>query len=127
MSFRTRMVVAVTVITLVTLGVAFAVISVVVTRSQERHMDAALQRAAHDEAMTIARLDASTLALRRHPDLVVNDAGPLAPYSAIYDRTGAVKVATSGFAAAPPSCARCARRATAASTSGWRASTCAAC
>jgi two-component system heavy metal sensor histidine kinase CusS len=102
MSFRTRMVVAVTVITLVTLGVAFAVISVVVTRSQEHHLDAALQRAAYEEAKTIAGLDATALAIRRHPALVVNDAGPLAPYSAIYDRAGTVKVATSGFAAAPP-------------------------
>ena len=102
MSFRARMVVAVTVITLVTLGAAFAVISVVVTRSQEHHLDAALQRAGHDEAKAIARLDATSLAISQHPALAVNDAGPLTPYSAVYDRVGKVKAATPGFDAGPP-------------------------
>src|SRR6187551_1248557 len=102
MSFRTRMVVAVTVITLVTLGAAFAVIGVVVTRSQEHHLDAALLRAGHEEAKAIARLDASSLAISQHPALAVNDAGPLTPFSAVYDRAGNVKAATPGFDAGPP-------------------------
>jgi len=47
--FRGRLVAGVTVMTMVTLGVGFTVIEVVVTRSQERHFDHALIRAAHDE------------------------------------------------------------------------------
>src|SRR5262245_16535053 len=102
MSFRARMVVAVTVITLVTLGVAFAVISVLVTRSQEHHLDAALIRAAHDEAMSIARLDANALAIGNRPGLAAGDAGPLTPYSAIYDAAGNVRAASPNFTAQPP-------------------------
>lgn len=102
MSFRARMVVAVTVITLVTLGAAFAVIAVVVTRSQERHLDAALQRAAYEEAKTIARLDATALEIGHHPGLDVVDTGLLAAHRAIYDRAGQVKLAGPGFTARPP-------------------------
>lgn len=102
MSFRARMVVAVTVITLVTLGAAFAVISVVVTRSQEKHLDHALLRAAHEQAHEIARHDPPALTLHDHPGLAVNDAGPLAAYGAIYDRAGRVKATTPTFAKQPP-------------------------
>jgi len=49
-SFRARMVAAVTAITAVTLGIAFAVVAVLETRSQEQHLDRALGRAAAEEA-----------------------------------------------------------------------------
>ena len=86
------MVVAVTVITLVTLGAAFAVISVVVTRSQEHHLDAALLRAAHEEAKTIARLDATALAISQppRPGRQRRRAADAAT-APIYDRAGKVK------------------------------------
>jgi two-component system OmpR family sensor kinase len=95
-SFRARMVAAVTAITAMTLGIAFAVISIVETRSQEQHLDRALARAAREEAEAIARNDPAALAIGDRRPLTVNDAGPLAPYAAIVREDGQIRPLTRG-------------------------------
>jgi two-component system OmpR family sensor kinase len=102
MSFRTRMVAAVTAITAVTLGSAFGVVSVLETRSQEQHLDRALTRAAHEEADSVARFDPATLKVGERRPLTVNDAGPLDPYVALFAPDGKARALTPGVAAAAP-------------------------
>ena len=53
--------------TMVTLGVGFTVIEVVVTRSQERHFDHALIRAAHDEVADMAASGRLAISTRPGP------------------------------------------------------------
>jgi two-component system heavy metal sensor histidine kinase CusS len=96
------MVAAVTAITAVTLGIAFAVVAVLETRSQEQHLDRALARAAHEEAESIARFDPATLAIGDRRPLTVNDAGPLEPYVALFAPDGESRSLTPGVAAAQP-------------------------
>src|SRR6187401_232633 len=95
--FRGRLVAGVTVITMVTLGLGFTVIEVVVTRSQERHFDHALVHAAHEEVADIAAT--GRLAISARPGPAPNDVGPLPKYGAIYDAAGALQAATAGFGA----------------------------
>jgi two-component system, OmpR family, sensor kinase len=98
--FRGRLVVGVTVMAMVTLGVAFTIIEVLVTHGQERHFDHALLRAAHDEVAAIAA--SGRLAITTRPGPAPNDVGPWPKYGAIYGPGGEVRMATASFAAAPP-------------------------
>jgi len=98
--FRGRLVAGVTVMTMVTLGVGFTVIEVVVTRSQERHFDHALIRAAHDEVADMAA--SGRLAISTRPGPAPNDVGPLPKHGAIYAPDGEVRAATASFATAAP-------------------------
>src|SRR5262245_46676405 len=98
--FRGRLVAGVTVITMVTLGIGFTIIEVVVTRSQERHFDHALIHAAHGEVAEIAAT--GKLAISARPGPAPNEVGPLPKYGAIYGADGSVQAATPGFGAARP-------------------------
>jgi two-component system heavy metal sensor histidine kinase CusS len=98
--FRGRLVAGVTVLTMVTLGVAFTVIEVVVTRSQERHFDHALVRAAHEEAAGIAA--SGRLAISPRPGPPASEVGPSPKHRAITAASGEIFAATEGFAAAAP-------------------------
>ncbi|MFO0604804.1 MAG: HAMP domain-containing sensor histidine kinase [Polyangiales bacterium] len=102
MSVRTRMLGAVTGLTVLTLGVAFASVSVVVNRGQERRLDRALLRAARAEAREIAALGGDRLAISDLPGPRANDVGPLPKYAAVYGPDGAVRVATDTFRGRPP-------------------------
>jgi two-component system heavy metal sensor histidine kinase CusS len=103
LGFRTRIVVAATALTLLTLSAAFAVISIVVTRGQERHLDEALLHAARDEVADASRLHRDALTLGDRPALDVNEIGTLlTKYAAIYDETGRVRSATPAFGAERP-------------------------
>ncbi|MCU1281253.1 MAG: Osmosensitive channel histidine kinase KdpD, partial [bacterium] len=55
MRFRARLVGAVTGVTMVTLGGAFAAVSWLVNGDQERQLDVALRKEAHEEAAESAR------------------------------------------------------------------------
>ena len=96
--FRGRLVAGVTVITMVTLGIGFTVIEVLVTRSQERHFDHALVHAAHGEVAEMAAT--GRLAISARPGPAPNDVGPLPKYGAIDGPGGEVQAATTGFGAA---------------------------
>jgi len=103
MSVQTRMLGAVTGLTVLTLGVAFASVSVVVNRDQERRLDRALLRAAQAEAREIAALGDDRLAISDLPGPRANDVGPLPKYAAVYGPDGALRVATDTFRGRPPS------------------------
>src|SRR6187551_2782278 len=93
--FRGRLVAGVTVITMVTLGIGFTIVEVLVTRSQERHFDHALVHAAHGEVAEIAAT--GRLAISARPGPAPNDVGPLPKYGAIYGPGGEVQAATTRF------------------------------
>lgn len=102
LGFRTRIVIAVMAVTLITLDAAFAVISVVVTRGRERHLDEALLRAAREEVELAARRPRERLEMGDRPALDVNEIGALAKYAAIYDESGRVRGVTPAFGDGPP-------------------------
>jgi two-component system heavy metal sensor histidine kinase CusS len=98
--FRGRLVAGVTVMTMVTLGVGFTVIEVVVTRSQERHFDHALGRLAQEEAAEIAA--SGRLAISPRPKATPSEVGPSPKHRALTAVSGEILAATAGFAAAAP-------------------------
>ena len=102
MSFRGRLVAAVSLVTAVTLGGAFAVVSTLVNRDQQQQLDQALHREALEEAREVAALGGHQLAISDRPGPAANDVGPLTKYGAIYDSGGSVQAATPTFAGQPP-------------------------
>lgn len=102
MSFRGRLVAAVSLVTAITLGGAFGVVSTLVNRDQQQQLDQALRREAVEEAREVAMLGGQQLAISKRPGPAANDVGPLPKYGAIYGSDGAVLAATPTFAGAPP-------------------------
>jgi two-component system, OmpR family, sensor kinase len=102
MSFRARMILAVTLMTLVTMGVAFAVISVTVNRSQERHFDQALLDEARTEAAGLARHGKDWLGLSARLGPTPNHVAPLTLYGALYTSDGHLLQVTPSFGGVPP-------------------------
>lgn len=102
MSFRGRLVAAVSFVTAVTLGGAFAVVSTLVNRDQQQQLDQALRREALEEAREVAALGGHQLAISGRPGPAANDVGPLTKYGAIYDSDGTVQAATPTFSGQPP-------------------------
>lgn len=102
MSFRRQLVGAATALTVVTLGVAFFAVYVVVNRSQEQQLDAALLAEAREEAQEAASLGGDELAISDRPGPAANDVGPLTKYAAIYAESGAVLASTPTFRGEPP-------------------------
>lgn len=103
MSFAPRMIVAVTLTTVVTLGFVFGVIWVTVNRSQERHYDLALLEEARIEAADLARRNSDAFPELQRPGPAPNLAGPLPLYGALYQVDGALLASTAPFATrAPP-------------------------
>jgi two-component system OmpR family sensor kinase len=102
MSFRRRFVVAVSAMTMVTLGGAFAAVSMAVNRAQERQLDDALRAEAKEEAREASALGGHELAISDRPGPAANDVGPLTKYGAIYAVDGRVLAATPTFHGSPP-------------------------
>jgi two-component system OmpR family sensor kinase len=100
--FRTRLIVAITATTIVTLGGAFAAVSAAVNRTQERQLDKALLAEATEEAFEASQLGGTQLAISDRPGPYANDVGPLTKYGAIYSGHGEVLAATPTFG--PSSC-----------------------
>jgi two-component system heavy metal sensor histidine kinase CusS len=85
MRFRSRLVGAVTGVTVVTLGGAFAVVGHLVNRDQQRQLDAALLAEAHQEALEAAQAGGGAqLQIKDGPGPMANDIGPLTKYGAIF-------------------------------------------
>lgn len=84
MSLRVRYVVAISAITLVTLGAASIAVILAVNASQERQLDLALVREAREEAAEADKLGGDELAISPRPGPFANDVGPLTKYAAIY-------------------------------------------
>ncbi len=102
MSLHARYVVAITAITLVTLGGAFAAVAVSVNTSQERQLDLALAHEAREEAAEAAILGGDELAISDRPGPAANDVGPLTKYAALYGPDGAILAQTTTWRGAPP-------------------------
>ncbi len=105
MSLRARHVLATSAITLFTLGAAFAAVSVSMSASQERQLDRALLREAHEEAAEAAALGGDELAISARPGPAANDVGPLTKFAALYTDTGAVLARTPSWSDGPPALA----------------------
>jgi two-component system heavy metal sensor histidine kinase CusS len=102
MSLRARYVVAISAITLVTLGGAFVAVSSSVNDSQQRQLDLALAREAREEAVEAARLGGDELAISDRPGPAANDVGPLTKYGVIYGPAGEVLAQTPSWRGSPP-------------------------
>lgn len=102
MSLRARYVVAISAITLVTLGGAFVAVSSSVNDSQQRQLDLALAVEAREEAGEAARLGGDELAISDRPGPAANDVGPLTKYGAIYGPAGEVLAQTPSWRGSPP-------------------------
>lgn len=102
MSLRVRYTAAISAITLVTLGGAFAAVSQAVNASQERQLDLALVHEAREEAAEADALGGDELAISGRPGPAANDVGPLTKYAIIYDRAGAVIDQTPSWRRHPP-------------------------
>jgi len=96
-TFRTRLVAAVSAMTFATLGVAFVAVSVAVNHAQERRLDEALLVEAEQDAVRAHAHEGEKLVIRDMPMPAANDVGPLTKYGAIYDRDGVVRARTSSF------------------------------
>jgi two-component system heavy metal sensor histidine kinase CusS len=103
LTFRSRLVAAVSAMTFVTLGVAFVAVSVAVNHAQERRLDEALLEEAEKDAQQTSAREGEPLVIRDMPMPAANDVGPLTKYGAIYDRDGAVRAKTSSFGDDVPS------------------------
>ncbi len=102
MSLRARYVVAISAITLVTLGGAFVAVSSTVNSSQQRQLDLALAHEAREEAAEAAQLGGDELAISDRPGPAANDVGPLTKYGAIYGPAGELLAQTPSWRGHPP-------------------------
>jgi len=105
MSLHTRYVVAISAITLVTLGGAFAAVSISVNASQQRQLDLALAEEAREEAAEAAVLGGDELAISDRPGPAANDVGPLTKYGALYGPDGTIIAQTESWQGRPPALA----------------------
>ncbi|HEX9103293.1 MAG TPA: HAMP domain-containing protein, partial [Polyangia bacterium] len=98
MRFRTRLIGAVTGVTIVTLGGAFAIVSYLVNTDQQQQLDRALRKEAREEASESERGgDGKRLLISDGPGPFANDIGPLTKYGAIFSPGGAVLSETETF------------------------------
>lgn len=105
MSLRARYVLATSAITLITLGAAFAAVSVSVNASQEHQLDLALAHEAREEAAEAAMLGGDELAISDRPGPAANDVGPLTKYGALYGAAGEILAQTPSWQGHPPAIA----------------------
>jgi two-component system heavy metal sensor histidine kinase CusS len=98
MKFRSRLVGAVSGVTVITLGGAFFAVFQLMNREQQRQLDVALLAEAHQEAREAARGgDGHTLMISDGPGPYGNDIGPLTKYGAIFAADGTVLSATETY------------------------------
>lgn len=89
-------------LSLITLGVAFAMVSISVNRAQERQLDDALLEVAKAEAVDLSLDPEEGIAISDRPGPAANDVGPLPLYGALYATDKRVLDATATFAGDPP-------------------------
>jgi two-component system, OmpR family, sensor kinase len=99
MTAHGRMTVLLTLLTCLTLSAAFATISWVLDRYQERQLDEALLGVAHDEAR---EAPGNHFSFTSRPGPAANDVGPLEKYGVIFDDHARVLTATQPFDSSPP-------------------------
>jgi two-component system, OmpR family, sensor kinase len=89
-------------LSLITLGVAFAIVSFSVNRSQERQFDEALLDVAEAEAVDLSLHPREGIAISDRPGPAANDVGPLPLFGALFGPGGEILNATATFDGAPP-------------------------
>lgn len=99
MTTHGRMTWGLSLLTLFTLGAAFAVISVVQDRYQQQQLDTALLQVARAEA---EEASANAFSFSSKPGPAANDVGPLDKYGVIFDESGHALSATQPFDAGTP-------------------------
>jgi two-component system OmpR family sensor kinase len=104
LGFRGRLVAAAAIVSLVTLGAAFGVVSILVNRSQQRQLDDALRGVAAEEAEELSRTSGG-LHVSDRPGPAANDVGPLPKFGVIYAPSGVVLSATENLRGHPPALA----------------------
>jgi two-component system, OmpR family, sensor kinase len=102
MTFRSRLVVATSALSVATLGLSFGSVYVAVNRSQERQLDGAILAEAAEEADEAAAAGGDRLVISDGPGPTANDVGPLTKYGVIFDRAGAARAFTRTFHDGPP-------------------------
>ncbi len=101
MRLRSRLVVAMAFLTLLTLGLSFWAVAWRFNRGQEKQLDDALLVVAN-EAAERAVNERGEFFLADGPGIEVNDAGPLPLYGAVYDEQGRPRAETPTFRGQPP-------------------------
>ena len=102
MPFRTRLFMAMTTLLIVTLGVAFISLYVVVQRSELQQLDEALFAHAEEEAI-VSVAAGGEIKLSSRPGPAGDDGAHLQTYAAVYDNTGPLVTMTPSFSCGPPS------------------------
>lgn len=103
MSFRSRTMGVIGATTLVTLGVAFAIVGFSFRHALDDELDIALHTQAQEEAAESAALGGARLALPDSSGAYANDVGPLARYAVLYGEQGEVLDKTATFPCGVPS------------------------
>lgn len=102
MKFRTRLLIAITATTGLTLGGAFTAVSVAIDRSQEGQLDDALLAEARQEAFESSEIGGTQLVISSRPGPAADDTGHLTKYGIIYSKDGVVLASTPTFGASCP-------------------------
>lgn len=102
MPFRTRLFMAMTSLLIVTLGIAFISLYVVVQRSELQQLDEALFAHAEEEAIVIVAA-AGEIKLSSRPGPPGDDGSHLQTYAAVYETSGTLVTMTPTFSCGPPS------------------------
>jgi two-component system, OmpR family, sensor kinase len=90
MSFRRRLIIVTSTMTLGTLAFSLASVYFGVNRVQERILDRELLEAAHDEAESESRMPEEQLRITSAPGPFANSAAPLPKYGVLFDPAGGV-------------------------------------
>ena len=102
MSFRGRIVGAVSALTTVTLGGAFFAVFLVEDAAQLGRLDDAIRTVAHEELSSIGSQQSTMPVLRSGTKLRTVDGAALPKYAALYDGDGRVVSSSGSFAPVPP-------------------------
>ncbi|HKQ68428.1 MAG TPA: HAMP domain-containing sensor histidine kinase [Polyangiaceae bacterium] len=101
MNFRSRVVSAVLLVTVVTLGFAFLVVSVLVNAEQKQRFDDALVPQARLEARGL-EARGNSIEFADLPGPQVNEIGPAPKFVAVYDRDGRLLARSNNWSPEPP-------------------------
>ncbi len=101
MKFRNRLTLALTATTVLTFGTAFAAVSIIVHRSEQRELEEAVLETARGEARELSVIPSEQWQLSEEPGPAGDDEKPLRRFAAIFSDNGNVVLKTKSFYACP--------------------------
>lgn len=101
MKFRNRLTLALTATTVLTFGTAFAAVSIIVHRSEQRELEEAVMETARGEARELSVIPAAQWQLSEEPGPAGDDEKPLRRFAAIFDENGDTVLKTRSFYSCP--------------------------